>query len=339
MNSVTKKEVAKHNVPILNTSPDADLSFSYLLHFINDLRRAKTLDLFESDGLLINSALNASNKTEIFSHMPVEASNDLDEFISYLLKAYGKTKSQIRRLLRNIKQRQSEPPISFFSRVIMMYYLSKGENEVPTIETLAKTDTTPQSQRDDIVELFVEGLENHKVKIALKSQLTSIDFDDLPTRAAEIIDAYSELPSESVINNISEQLCTLAPELSNKVDQLSQDMKVMKIAVDKTVKRANNYAKSRNNNFRKQSYQNNNFRNQNFQQRQFRKNYNSYRGGFRKQSNYGRNNYNNRNKTNYNSNRKFQNRSNFNSSRYNNNYRQRTNYLVYDDITDEVIEN
>ena len=56
--------------------------------FITNLRHFSKLDIIADNGLIFLS-LNKSNKSHIYDELNTKEKDDLEEFISYLLKTYG----------------------------------------------------------------------------------------------------------------------------------------------------------------------------------------------------------------------------------------------------------
>ena len=177
--------------------------------------------------------------------MPAECRDVLDKFTEYLLKAYGKTRSQLRRLIKQLRQKSDEPPISFLSRIITIYFLSKGE-KVLTIKEISENEE--QSVRDDVTDIFLEGLKNEKVRKVLKSQLTTIDFDSLADRCNEITEAYSEVEE---VNLVKSSVQSEIENLKNEFDTFKISHQNWKKSISTNFDRVNRFR----NNFNRQRYQ------------------------------------------------------------------------------------
>ena len=197
-NITTSNSSPKHLIPCWTESSDPNQSFFNLLNYINALRRAKDLGVFKSDKLLITSSLNVSDKQHLFSLMPPQAADDLDEFIRYLNSAFGRSDTEIRRNLRNLKQSPSERPVVWLGKCISFYFSSFGESP-KTLEEIKGN----KKERLDIISLFTEGLANQQVKQMLKSKLSSVEFSDLAKATQEIEDSLLDANNNVSVNNIS----------------------------------------------------------------------------------------------------------------------------------------
>ena len=51
--------------------------------YIRDLKRIRSLKIIKNEALLINASLVKSNKTHLYEELPLEAENNIDEFIKY----------------------------------------------------------------------------------------------------------------------------------------------------------------------------------------------------------------------------------------------------------------
>ena len=218
---------SKTAVPKWHTSTDPKINIELVERFIGDLKRAKELNLFASDELLIFSSLVNSSKTNMFEEMTPDTSKNLDEFIKYLRSAYGSTLLDMRQSLMTLKQAENESLFSFLSRVINLYYRSR-DKETPTIDEIA----TDQVSKADIVHIFLQGLFNPEVQTNLRMRLSTIDFKDLTKVAREIEQALPVRPSINLAQSLVDS------GLSEKINDLEKSMEKMVLHLNKRLSRS-----------------------------------------------------------------------------------------------------
>jgi hypothetical protein len=168
---------AKMNIPVWVQGANEDEEKANVRAFIRDLKRIKELEFYKgNEALLISLSLNKSNKTSIYEELPADAEKSIQAFIKYLQRAYGSTKMELLEQIRTLKQKPSENPHSFMSRVITLYYEArdKEKKKMTDIETWHKTDLY------DITNRYIEGLHDSRVKVALKQRIDQIKFHQIP---------------------------------------------------------------------------------------------------------------------------------------------------------------
>ena len=220
LNSDLMRLDSRTSVPKWHTSTDPKLNIELVENFISDLKRAKSLKLFQNDELLIFASLVASNRTNVFEELTPEISKNLDQFTEYLRNSYGLSLLDMRQALINLKQKVGESMHSFFARCVNLYYRSRNQ-EAPAINYI----TNDQVSKSDIVHYFISGLAREKVRTNLKMRLSSIKFEDLASTAREIDLA---LPADDQVVNLVEpsphSIESLEKALENMVLRVSERM-------------------------------------------------------------------------------------------------------------------
>ena len=143
--------VREYLIPKWNKTRDNSLE-----SYINALKQAKKLDLFQSDEQLIYSSLIKSDQQDLVEALAEEQKNDLDKFIEYLRERFGPTSQEQRIAYDLMKQEPEESEFDWFRRCEDGYFKSRSMS-LPTGNNF--TDIMKQ----DIVYKFVSGLYNREV--------------------------------------------------------------------------------------------------------------------------------------------------------------------------------
>ena len=205
------------SIPMWRKSNSPAEEAASLRQYIRDLQRFKKLDLLKNDALLINASLVKSGRTDVYAEMPAEAENDVSEFIRYLRIAYGLSAVDLLRELQATKQESNESPHTFLSRVINLYYEARNE----TKKTLADIKKSP-TESNEIIRLFLSGLRDPRVRIAVRSRLDDIGIETIAKAARNAQMALKESSSLGV-NHVA------ATEPALTADKLSEELQVMNI--------------------------------------------------------------------------------------------------------------
>ena len=155
--------------------------------YIRDLKRIRSLKIIKNEALLINASLVKSNRTSIYEELPLEAESSIDHFIAYLSTAYGLTRLDLMRNLQNIRQLPQENPHTFLSRVVTSYYEAKLADK-KELKKIAENEI----ERFEIAKLFIDGLNDPRVRISVGSRLDQINFVDLAKMAKNVISALEK---------------------------------------------------------------------------------------------------------------------------------------------------
>ena len=143
--------VREYLIPKWNKSKDNSLE-----SYINALKQAKKLDLFQSDEQLIYSSLIKSDQQDLVEALGEDAKTDLDKYIEYLRERFGPTSQEQRIAYDLMKQEPEESEFDWFRRCEDGYFKSRSMS-IPTGNNF--TDIMKQ----DIVYKFVSGLYNREV--------------------------------------------------------------------------------------------------------------------------------------------------------------------------------
>lgn len=216
---------ATASIPVWRKSLDADENSRFVESYIRDLERLKTLNIGKEDAWLINASLVKSNRTELYVELPAGADTDIAKFVTYLRAAYGLSKVAKRRALNNIKQASSESAHAFLSRIINTYYEVRGEEK----KTLTEIEAD-KNEKYDIVSLFLKGLQNSKVRIALKQKIGELTMGNLSTNTRDITEA---LQDENVQNTAVNLVMDGHKTINSKVDDLAQKIEAITINMAK----------------------------------------------------------------------------------------------------------
>mgnify|MGYP000472820736 CR=1 FL=1 len=118
-------------------------------NFRRNLENFKALDVYKNDRELIYQALNKSNKLNVYAELADSENSDLSKFKTFLRDTYGGNDLQMRQELSEIKQTANESYLSFFRRVLSVYYRSRGKFTIPEISTINNASNPPPPERLD----------------------------------------------------------------------------------------------------------------------------------------------------------------------------------------------
>ena len=200
-------------IPIWKTSRNRKEEVQNVRMYIRDLKRLKELKVLKNEALLINASLVKSNRTSLYEEMPAEAEKSVEEFVKYLKTAYGLTRMDMIRELQHIRQGPEENPHTFMSRVITLYYEAKDMAK-KTKEDVSKDAT----ERFEIAKIFLDGLNDERVRVSIQSRIDEIPFVNLPKVAKNTFSALQKLSSQSSVNAIDE---------ANNVNDITNGVGVM----------------------------------------------------------------------------------------------------------------
>ena len=110
------------------------------------------------------------------------------------------------REVQNVKQGSSENPHSFLSRVITLYFESKGKTKKTIGEIKQNEDETYE-----IVGLFWRGLYDQRVRVTLKQRMDGINIEDLADVTKNIESSYKDIQGTSVnlVNDKVDEFCDI----------------------------------------------------------------------------------------------------------------------------------
>ena len=154
----------KIDIPILQTT-----SYEKLRTYCEDMKTYKELMSDWEDKEIIFSSLCKSQMTHLRQSMTSREKEDLNEFISFLLKTFGISENVIWKELRQISNRTDESPLAFWFRLINLYFTAR--NIEPPNEITDKV-----TQRE-IQNIFLSGLKNNELKKMV--MVKNIDFQNL----------------------------------------------------------------------------------------------------------------------------------------------------------------
>ena len=194
------------SIPIWMKGKDRQEEILYTRMFIRDLQRLKSLGVLKNEALLINATLVKSERTELYEELPAEAETSVDEFAKYLKKAYGMNRFDMMKEVQNIKQRPTENPHAFLSRVITMFYEAKGKTKKPIDEI-----KTNEEETYEIVGLFWKGLYDERVRIILKQRMDELNIEDLASITKNIESSYNDA-QRTAVNMINDQIGDITEE-------------------------------------------------------------------------------------------------------------------------------
>ena len=157
-------------------------------NYIRDMRRIEALKIVKSEPVLINASLVKSGRTNIYEELPKEAEKSIDGFVAYLQTAYGLTQVDMLKELQEIRQGAKENPYSYLSRIVNMFYEARGE-EKKTLDEVQGIE----ADRAEILQIYLKGLYDNRVRTTLKSQLHTLDIGGtLPLLTKNIQKAVNE---------------------------------------------------------------------------------------------------------------------------------------------------
>ena len=205
------------SIPIWRKANNESDEMTNLRQYIRDMLRFKQLGLLENDAVLINASLVKSGRTDVYAEMPKDAEEDVTKFIKYLKVAYGLSAVELLKELQSIKQDSNESPHTFLSRVINLYYEARNETKKSIEEIKGNV-----LESNEIVRLFLSGLRDPRVRIAVRSRLDDLRLDTLAKAARNAQMALKE-SSALGVNHVA------ATEPAFSVDQITDKVKVMNI--------------------------------------------------------------------------------------------------------------
>ena len=154
----------KIDIPILKTE-----NYEKLRTYCDDLKTYKELMSDWEDKEIIFASLCKSEMTHLRQSMTAKEKEDLNEYISFLLKTFGISENVIWKELRQISQRTEESPLAFWFRLINLYFTARNM-EPPN-------EITDKATQREIQNIFLSGLKNNDVKKMV--MVKNIDFQNL----------------------------------------------------------------------------------------------------------------------------------------------------------------
>ena len=216
---------ATASIPIWRKGNTPEENARHVENYIRDLKRIKTLDVGKNDAWVINSSLVKSQRTEIYVELPSGADSDINKFTEYIQQAYGLSKVAKRRALNNMRQHEDESPHAFLSRVCNTYFETRNENRKSLAECEADSNI-----KFDIMALYLKGLNNAKVRVALKQKLGELTLAKVAEQTRNIIDALSD---ETVNNTAVNLVVTGNNQINTKVDALTEKLNALTVNMTK----------------------------------------------------------------------------------------------------------
>ena len=180
------------SIPIWKKSTNDLDGTKELRQYIRDLLRFKKLKLLENDAVLINASLVKSGRTDVYAELPKDAEEDVEKFTKYLRTAYGLSGVEMLKELQSIKQESGESPHTFLSRVVNLYYEARNAAK----KTLEDIKSNPV-ETNEIIRLFLTGLRDPRVRIAVRSRLDDLDLTKIAKATRNASMALRENNSES----------------------------------------------------------------------------------------------------------------------------------------------
>ena len=157
-------------IPVWKKGSTEKEEIQYIRNYIRDIRRIQALKIVKSEPVLINASLVKSGRTGIYEELPKEAESTIDGFVAYLQTAYGLTTVDMLEELQDIRQGSKENPYSYLSRIVNMFYEARGESK----KTLEEAQNI-EKDRAEILQIYLKGLYDKRVRTALRSQLHTLD--------------------------------------------------------------------------------------------------------------------------------------------------------------------
>ena len=216
---------ATASIPVWRKGSTPEENSRNVENYIRDLKRIKALNVGKNDAWVINSSLVKSQRTEIYIELPSGADSDIDKFTEYIQQAYGLSKVAKRRALNNIKQSDDESPHAFLSRVCNTYFETRGE------ERKSLDDCENDSNlKFDLIALYLKGLSNPKVRVALKQKLGELRLATIAEQTRNIIDALSD---ENVSHTAVNLVVSGNNQINEKVDVLTEKLNALTVNMTK----------------------------------------------------------------------------------------------------------
>ena len=163
-------------IPVWKKGSSEKEEIQNIRNYIRDIRRLQKLKVLKNEPVLINASLVKSGRTYLYEEMPKEAEESINGFVAYLQTAYGLSKIDMLKELQETRQGTKENPYSYLSRVANMYYEARGKSK-KTLEDAQKSE----EDRNDILQIYLKGLYDSRVRTALKSRLDTLDLQTLPS--------------------------------------------------------------------------------------------------------------------------------------------------------------
>jgi len=126
----------------------------------------------------------------------------------------------MRQELNNMKQTASESYLSFFRRVISVYYRARGTFQIPEIDKIS--DSHEQS---DIKYHFLQGLRNKQVRKLCKTNASAIEFKELG-RQSQIYSHTEEEDETASVNMMSSKKMETEARLNEELINFMRNMTV-----------------------------------------------------------------------------------------------------------------
>ena len=216
---------ATASIPVWRKGNTPEENSRNVENYIRDLKRIKALNVGKNDAWVINSSLVKSQRTEIYIELPSGADSDIDKFTEYIQQAYGLSKVAKRKALNNIKQSDDESPHAFLSRVCNTYFETRGE-ERKSLDDCEKDSNL----KFDLIALYLKGLSNPKVRVALKQKLGELKLATIAEQTRNIIDALSD---ENVSHTAVNLVVSGNNQINEKVDVLTEKLNALTVNMTK----------------------------------------------------------------------------------------------------------
>ena len=175
------------SIPIWKKGSSEKEEIQNIRNYIRDIRRLQKLKVLKNEPVLINASLVKSGRTYLYEEMPKEAEDSIDGFVAYLQTAYGLSKIDMLKELQETRQGTKENPYSYLSRVANMYYEARGKSK-KTLEDAEKNE----EDKNDILQIYLKGLYDSRVRTSLKSRLDTLDLQTLPSITKNIQKALQD---------------------------------------------------------------------------------------------------------------------------------------------------
>ena len=209
------------SIPIWRHAEGRDEKFLALDDYIEDLTRFSTLGYNVPEPRLIYMSLNASDRMGMLKEFPSEKLEKLDDFIDFLKESYGRSELALRDQLASMKRKPGESTHALLSRVICVYYRSKGMRPRTMAEIIqtelrgTKQVLSYPTEVADLIHYFVTALQNKQVVAQLKMRLHDLCLSEIAAVARDIENA---LETSTTIFEVNQQSETL------DADQLRKDI-------------------------------------------------------------------------------------------------------------------
>ena len=188
-------KVDSKSIPIWRVAEGRDEKYLALDDYIEDLNRFSTLGYNVPEARLIYMSLNASNRMGMLKEFPSEKLQKLDDFIDFLKESYGRSELDLRAQLASMKRKAGESTHALLSRVICIYYRSKGMRPRTMSEITSthmknsKKVLTHPAEIADIIHYFVSALKNQALISQVKMRLHDLCLTELAAVTRDIENA------------------------------------------------------------------------------------------------------------------------------------------------------